>query len=199
MLSAYRQTPYNSHMKCVIIIGPQAVGKMTVGRAIAEKTGYKLLHNHMTIDFILNFFEWDSDAFKRLDNLFRFSLMEEVAKSDLPGFIFTFMFALNRPEDWEYVRKIEGVFHAQDHEVVYLELEASEDVRNERNTTPLRLEHKPSKRNIEESQKRFLEFGKNYRLNSEPGEFEGRKHLRINNEKLSPKEVAKKAIREFSL
>ena len=186
-------------MKCVIIIGPQAVGKMTVGRAIAEKTGYKLLHNHMTIDFILNFFEWGSDAFKRLDNLFRFSLMEEVASSDLPGFIFTFMFALNRPEDWEYARRIEDVFQSKGHEVVYLELEADLEVRKERNTTPLRLEHKPSKRNIEESQKRFLEFGKDYRLNSEPGEFEGRNHLRINNENLSPEEVADRAIRELEL
>ncbi|MBU2213528.1 AAA family ATPase [Patescibacteria group bacterium] len=186
-------------MKCVIIIGPQAVGKMTVGRAIAEKTGYKLLHNHMTIDFILNFFEWGSDAFKRLDNLFRFSLMEEAANSDLPGFIFTFMFALNRPEDWEYVQRIEEVFQSKGHEVVYLELEAGLEVRKKRNTTPLRLEHKPSKRNIEESQKRFLEFGKEYRLNSKPGEFEGRKHLRINNENLSPEEVAERAIRELRL
>jgi len=186
-------------MKCVIIIGPQAVGKMTIGRAIAGKTGYKLLHNHMTIDFILNFFEWGSNAFKRLDNVFRFSLMEEVADSNLPGFIFTFMFALNRPEDWEYVQRIEEVFQSKGHEVVYLELEADINVRKERNTTPLRLEHKPSKRNIVESQKRFLEFGKDYRLNSKSGEFKGRKHLRINNEKLSPEEVAERAIQEFGL
>jgi len=110
-------------MKCVIIIGPQAVGKMTVGRAITEKTGYKLLHNHMTIDFILNFFDFDSIAFKNLDTLFRFSIMEEVAKSDLPGFIFTFMWALNLPEEHAYIERIEEIFHRRGHEVVFLENE----------------------------------------------------------------------------
>src|SRR3990167_6208360 len=114
---------YAIHMKCVIIIGPEAVGKMTVGRAIAEKTGYKLLHNHMTIDFILNFFEFKSTSFQRLDSLFRFSLMKEVADSDLPGFIFTFIWGFNRSDNWEYIQKIEDIFSAKGHEVVFLELE----------------------------------------------------------------------------
>lgn len=186
-------------MKCVIIFGPQAVGKMTVGMAIATKTGYKLLHNHMTIDFILNFFDFKSDAFKRLDSLFRFSIMQEAAESDLPGFIFTYMWALNRPEDADYIRKIENIFQSKGHEVVFLELEAGMDIRKERNVTPLRLEHKPSKRNIEESSRRFLEFGKDYRLNSEAGEFKNRRHLKINNENLSPEIVAQMAIDEFDL
>ena len=186
-------------MKCVIIIGPQAVGKMTVGRAIAEKTGYKLLHNHMSIDFILPFFEWGTDSFKKLDTLFRFSVMEEMAASNLPGFIFTFMFCLNLKDDWDYAEKIENMFQSKGHEVVYLELEADLETRKSRNTTPLRLEHKPSKRNIEESQKRLLEFRKEYRVNSVAGEFEGRKHLKVNNEKLTPEQVADKAIEEFNL
>ena len=190
---------YAIRMKCVIIIGPQAVGKMTVGRAIAEKTGYKLLHNHMTIDFLLNFFDFDSTAFGRLDTLFRLSIMDEVAKSNLPGFIFTFMFALDLPDEWKYIRNIEDIFQTRNHEVVFLELEASVNVRKDRNITPLRLEHKPSKRNIETSQKRFVEFGKNHRFNSESGEFNGRHHLKINNENMMPEEVAEKAIRELKL
>ena len=38
-------------MKLIIITGPQAVGKMAVGKAIAARTDLKLFHNHMTIDF----------------------------------------------------------------------------------------------------------------------------------------------------
>ena len=37
-------------MDFVIIFGPQAVGKMTVGEELAKKTRLKLFHNHMTID-----------------------------------------------------------------------------------------------------------------------------------------------------
>lgn len=37
-------------MKFVLIFGPQAVGKMTVGHEIEKITDLKLFHNHMTID-----------------------------------------------------------------------------------------------------------------------------------------------------
>ena len=36
-------------MKLVVIFGPPAVGKMTVGQELARRTGLRLLHNHMTI------------------------------------------------------------------------------------------------------------------------------------------------------
>lgn len=39
-------------MKFVLIFGPQAVGKMTVGQELAKITGLKLFHNHMTIDLV---------------------------------------------------------------------------------------------------------------------------------------------------
>jgi len=42
-------------MQLVIIFGPPAVGKMTVGRALAERTGFKLFHNHMTSKLALAF------------------------------------------------------------------------------------------------------------------------------------------------
>ena len=39
-------------MKLILIFGPQAVGKMTVGQELATLTGLKLFHNHMTIDLV---------------------------------------------------------------------------------------------------------------------------------------------------
>jgi hypothetical protein len=33
----------------VIIFGPPAVGKMTVGLELERLTGFRLLHNHMTV------------------------------------------------------------------------------------------------------------------------------------------------------
>ena len=41
--------------KLVLLTGPQAVGKMTVGQELAKITGLKLFHNHMTIDLVSNF------------------------------------------------------------------------------------------------------------------------------------------------
>jgi len=40
----------------VIIIGPHAVGKMTVGQELAKLTGLKLFHNHMSIELVRKFF-----------------------------------------------------------------------------------------------------------------------------------------------
>ncbi|GGA15578.1 hypothetical protein GCM10008018_70410 [Paenibacillus marchantiophytorum] len=36
-------------MKLIIIFGPQAVGKMTVGHELEKVTGMTVFHNHMTI------------------------------------------------------------------------------------------------------------------------------------------------------
>ena len=40
-------------MKLVVIIGNGAVGKMTVGQELANITGLRLFHNHMSIEPIL--------------------------------------------------------------------------------------------------------------------------------------------------
>ena len=34
----------------VIILGPHAVGKMTVGQELSKITGLRLFHNHMSIE-----------------------------------------------------------------------------------------------------------------------------------------------------
>ena len=44
--------------KLVLLTGPQAVGKMTVGQELAKITDLKLFHNHMTIDLVSNFFSY---------------------------------------------------------------------------------------------------------------------------------------------
>lgn len=43
-------------MKLLVLIGPPAVGKATVGRIIAEKTNFKLFHNHMIMDGVIELF-----------------------------------------------------------------------------------------------------------------------------------------------
>ncbi|MBB5075940.1 hypothetical protein [Nonomuraea endophytica] len=47
------------------IVGPPAVGKMTVGNAIANRTGYKLFHNHLSVEPVLRFFDFGTEPFGR--------------------------------------------------------------------------------------------------------------------------------------
>jgi len=178
-------------MKFILIFGPGAVGKMTVGQELAKITSLKLFHNHMTIDLVSNFFNYGTPEGKRLVSLFRQEIFEAVAKSDLDGIIFTFMWAFDIQEDWDYVDSICNLFESNGAEVCFVELEADFEERHKRNASPNRLAHKPTKRNLELTEKLFLSEEEKFRLNSLPAEIERDKYIRINTTDIDPQESAK--------
>jgi uncharacterized protein YuzE len=45
----------------LLLFGPPAVGKTTVGQELERLTGFRLLHNHRTIDLISQYFPWSDD------------------------------------------------------------------------------------------------------------------------------------------
>lgn len=186
-------------MKLIIIFGPQAVGKMTVGHELEKITGLKLFHNHMTIELVSPFFSYGSEAGKRLVNLFRKEIFEEVAKSDLEGLIFTYVWAFDQRADWDYINNLCDIFESKGGVVYFVELEADVDERIERNKHPHRLRHKPTKRNIERSEKDLKESMTKYRLNSKNGEIKKANYIRIDNTNLSPEETAQKIRKVFQL
>ena len=178
-------------MKFVLIFGPGAVGKMTVGQELEKITDLKLFHNHMTIDLVSNFFSYSTTEGKRLVGLFRQEIFEAVAKSNLDGMIFTYMWAFDSKDDWDYVNSICALFESHGGEVCFVELEAEFAERHKRNSSPNRLAHKPTKRNLELSEKWFLGAEEKWRLNSLPGEITRDKYIRINTTAPEPQEVAK--------
>ena len=186
-------------MKLVIITGPHAVGKMTVGQALAKITGLKLFHNHMSIDVVSGLFENMPAERSRLTTLFREEVFKAYAKSDEYGMIFTYMWAFDSQADWDYVQHVEDLFKAHGAEVYYVELEADYDLRIERNKTENRLLNKPTKRDIEKSEALFRRLEDKYRLNSLPGEVQKQHYLRIDNTHIPPDEAARKIKEIFSL
>ena len=44
-----------------LVYGPPAVGKLTVAKEIAARTGYRLVHNHVSIDPVLSILGWDDE------------------------------------------------------------------------------------------------------------------------------------------
>lgn len=178
-------------MKLVIIFGPPAVGKMTVGYELQKLTGLKLFHNHMTIDLVLRFFDFGSPHFGRLVKEFRRLIFEEVAASDLPGMIFTFVWALDLAEDREYVDEMCRPFRERGAEIYYVELAADIDERLRRNETEFRLAEKAPKRDIEQAKRNLLESEERYQMNTKGDFFYPERHLRIDNTKLEPDVVAR--------
>ncbi len=183
-------------MKLVFLFGSAAVGKMTVGQALMEKTGLRLFHNHMTIEPVIEIFGYYSSP---VTQQLREVIFREFAKSDNKGMIFTFMWAFNYREDWDYVSHVTDIFTQQGAQVYYVELVAPQSVRLQRNETANRLAHKPSKRDLDASRTRLLTDDEKYRLESLPGEIPFENYIRIDNTHLSPDEVAQQICRAFGL
>jgi len=116
--------------------------------------------------------------------------MEAVAKSDQYGMVFTYCWAFDQQSDWDWVKNKCHMFEQNGAEIIFIEFEADTDERIRRNTTPNRLLHKPSKRNVEDSEKRLLAVEKRYRLNSNEGEITHDKYMRINTTNLQSDKVA---------
>lgn len=181
------------------ILGPPAVGKMAVGARIAERTGMRLLHNHLTIEPVLRIFEFGSPPFERLVGGFRRRLIGEVAASDLPGLICTFVLDFDSTAEHEALARYAEPFHRRGGRVLFLELSASLPERLRRNEHPDRLAEKPSKRDLAWSRRHLLELDERHRLNS-ADEFDGRPdYLRVDNTTLSPDEVAVRVVDHFRL
>lgn len=186
-------------MKFVLIFGPPAVGKMTVGQELAARTGLKLFHNHMTIDLVSNFFDYSSPAGKRLVGLFRRELFREIAASDLPGVIFTYVWAFDHDSDRAYVDEIGGLFEASGGTSYWVELAADQAERLTRNRHPHRLAHKWTKRDVDASERGLIDADAAYRMNSVPGEITRENYLRIDNTHRSAPECAALIKTTFAL
>jgi hypothetical protein len=186
-------------MKLIIITGPQAVGKMTVGHELEKITGLKLFHNHMTIELVISLFDYETPEAQKLIKLFRDEIFKTFASSDQEGLIFTVICNFDDPAEWERVKEVSNFFSSKGGKVCLVELEADTQVRIERNKTEHRLAHKPSKRDVVWSESNLLNSVENHRLNSREGEIKEESYLRIDNTNLSPEDVALQIKNRFDL
>jgi shikimate kinase len=186
-------------MYFIIIFGPPAVGKMTVGTELAKLTGFKLFHNHMTIELVLNFFPYGHPQFAKLVGEFRRRIFEEVAESDLPGLIFTYVWALDLPGDKAEIDRYCDIFRARGAQIYFAELEAPVEERLQRNRGADRLAQKPSKRNVAQSEQNLVEESQQYKHNSTGDFFYPDRHVKIDNTALSAAETAQQIVTAFDL
>lgn len=183
-------------MKLVFIMGDAAVGKMTVGQELMKITGLRLFHNHMTIEPVLEIFgAFDGKTINELREV----IFRNFAASDNYGLIFTLMMAFDMESDWAYLEHVKDIFAPYGTEFFYVELIAPQEVRLARNKTENRLHHKPSKRDLEVSDRRLLRDDENHRCVSYPGEIPFDNYLRIENADMPPEEAARLIKDTFNL
>ena len=182
-------------MNLLILFGPPAVGKMTVGQELSRLTGYPLLHNHMTIDLVTELFDFGTPQFGRLVPTFRQMLVAEAAASDLPGLIFTFVWAFDVAEDRVFLDGLRDAVAEHGGATYYVELEAGLEERLVRNRTENRLRHK-KKADFAKTEGAMLRLDA-HRMNSH-GDFPyPTHHIKIANTHLSAGEAAKRIVEAF--
>lgn len=184
----------------VIILGPHAVGKMTVGQELAKITPLRLFHNHMSIELTRKLFRHSEPEWRTLNTAIRQMVFELFAKGNFPGLIFTFMCDFDLPEEFEYLHKIMALFEENGADCHVVELCADFEERIERNKSENRLLHKESKRNIEWSEQEMRKTSAERRLNAVDGEvLPFKSYLKLDNTHLPPEKVAQRIKEHFQL
>lgn len=135
MVSSAAQPP-----TLVCLIGPPAVGKMTVGQQLCRRTGFQLFHGHIIAAVLTPYFPFGTLAFVRLSGTWRRMLCEEARQAGL-NLVMTVAWRFDVPADAETIATwlrpyIEGG------RVLCVELQAPLVVRLERNHSENRRRHK---------------------------------------------------------
>jgi hypothetical protein len=181
----------------LLVFGPPAVGKMTVGRAIADASDFRLFHNHHVIEPLLDVFDFETPAFQTLLEEIRQRVLEEAAAADV-DLVFTLVWGLDLPEDAAAIRRHLAPFLEAGRRIVMVELYAGLETRLERNRTELRLSEKKSKRdlawsddNVRGLERLQMNTGTPSPADEVIAEFP---HLRIDNTDRTPEDVATEVL-----
>jgi shikimate kinase len=121
-------------MKLVIIYGPEATGKLTIAKALAQATGFRLFHNHISIDVARSLFEFETAEFGALNWAVRLLVFEHAAKANLPGLIFTW--AYSHPDFLPYLNQLRAAVAPYQTEICYVFVSCSVEALQERVLQP---------------------------------------------------------------
>jgi len=123
-------------MKLIFLHGLPGVGKLTVARELSKLTGFKVFHNHLTVDLLLSVFEFGSPQFVELREKIWLDVFSEAAEAKLDGLIFTFAF--ERTVRGDFIHRVRAAVESDGGEVLFVRLECSETELEQRMTNPER-------------------------------------------------------------
>jgi hypothetical protein len=123
----------------VVLFGRPGVGKLTIGRHLAERTDFRLFHNHLAFDLALSLFKFGSPDFVDLREAVWLSSLVRAASSDLPGVIFTFA-PENTVRD-SFIPAVQERIKGAGGLVHFVELTCAPDELHRRLVQPSRAEH----------------------------------------------------------
>lgn len=121
-----------------LVYGPPAVGKLTVATEVMAQTGYRLVHNHVSIDPVLSILGWDDEGFFRAVGEVRTVLFDAAAREGV-SIVATYAYAAGI--DDASIARLASAYADRGGRVRYVRLTAPTDVLLERVADEGRREH----------------------------------------------------------
>ena len=123
-------------MRLIFLYGPPAVGKLTVALELEKLTGFKLFHNHLTLDLVNSLFTFGSEPFIELREEIWLAAFRIAARSD-NSLIFTF--APEKTVRTTFIDRSRSVVEENGGEVIFIELTCAEETMLTRLEEPSRM------------------------------------------------------------
>ncbi len=179
--------------RLVVLIGPPAVGKMTVGQELSALIGWPLIFNHQILDLVTRYFAYGTDSAKRLLDGFNGAFFREAAAAGI-SLIATWGWRFDLESDsahiWSYVEP----YLTPTDSVSFVELTAPLEARLARNRTENRERHK----NVERATDEELSSLPN-RWNSNGAFPFDLPHMILDNTNIDPSQAARAIATHFAL
>ncbi len=107
-------------MNLLFLYGPPAVGKLTIAQELAALTGFRLFHNHLTVDLAQALFDFGTSPFGRYLDHLRMEAFETAAREKVTGLIFTFVYSY--PLDSLFVEDVKQIVEENGGAVYFVQL-----------------------------------------------------------------------------
>lgn len=111
-------------MDLVFLHGAPAVGKLTVARELARLSGFRLFHNHLTVDLVSSLFAFGSEPFILLREQIWLAAFAEAARQKV-SLIFTFN--PERTVRERFIQDAINLVEAGGGKIIFVELTCAEE------------------------------------------------------------------------
>ena len=173
-------------MNLIFLYGPPGTGKLTVAREVASMTGYRLFHNHLTVDLAASLFAHGSSDYMDYVRHLRCEAFERAARAEV-SLVFTFWYSgVSEPS----VARYRGIVEAQGGEVLFVRLSCRPEVLEARVVNVSRQNWKIS--SVEQLQDALAQYPDSFGVI--PGT-----QLEIDNSDVEPDVVACRIVNHFGL